>query len=84
MAKRNAVTKQGKYGTLYLYEIVYTDLDDPCCPDFTTRMWGYDAEHVQERFYNTDDPDWRIKSLKRVPEAGIMADKAELLRGAVR
>lgn len=79
--RRNTVTKEGEYGTLYLYEIHYTDSDDPGCPVFTTRKWGYDLNHVYDKWYAGDCDGWKIVSIKRVAEAGIQADKAELHNG---
>lgn len=64
---RRPRTKKGKYGTLYLYRIAYRDLD-PACPRFTTKLWAYNREHAEERFFDPCDPDWKILSIERVNE----------------
>lgn len=56
-----STTKQGKHGTLHLYEIVYTDTSDDCIGELTTRQWGYNREHVEDTFYQSVDADgWTI------------------------
>lgn len=74
----NTVTKEGAHGTLYLYEIRYTDSDDEGCSVFTTRKWAYDMSHLYDRWYEGDCDGWKIVSVKRVAEAGIQAHKSEL------
>ena len=72
------ITKPGKHGTLYLYEIAYTDRperDDgqPYYND-TQRVWAYDLDHAVEKFYDAEDSDgWRATSITRVPEGGSPA-----------
>jgi hypothetical protein len=68
----NPTTKPGKHGTLYLYQIEYKD-DSPESPQFSTRLWAYNLEHAEERFYEgLDSEGWRIISIARVPESGSM------------
>lgn len=70
-------TKQGKYGTLYLFEISYRDRFDPFNTG-TSRYWAYDSEHAVEKFYDSEDSDgWEATSFKRVPEHGLMHRAAE-------
>lgn len=65
------VTKPGTYGTLYLYLVRYTDTRDDCCPTFQQRMWAYNLEHVEDRFYSSEDADgWKIVSIERVSADG--------------
>lgn len=71
------VTKPGKYGTLFLYEIAYTDRPerDDGQPYYsgTQRTWAYSIEHAVEKFYNAEDADgWRATSIRRVPRSGLM------------
>lgn len=68
-------TKPGKYGTLYLYEIEYTDDTDPS--GFGTdhvRYWAYDPEHAIDKWYNSADGDcgWRLLTIACVPESNLM------------
>jgi len=60
-------TMKGPHGTLYRYQIIYTDLD-PACPRFKWRCWAYDQEHARALFDETgaDPDDWRIISIKRI------------------
>lgn len=62
------VTKPGRHGTLYLYKIVYRDRGDPTFGQDTIRLWAYDKEHAEERFYDDPDETWTIVSIKRVRE----------------
>lgn len=59
-------SKPGKHGTLHLFKVVYRDT---CDADNTgvVRLWGYDAEHVRERFHEGDDDGWEIVKISRVP-----------------
>jgi hypothetical protein len=58
-------TKPGMYGTLYLYRIVYRDLD-PGCPDFTTRRWAYCEEDAIDAFNDGPDAEgWLFVSITR-------------------
>ena len=68
------MSKQGEYGTLYLYEIAYCDVHDSDIA-FTTRVWAYDAEHALDKFFGGEEG-WRATSWKRVPENGF-AHRAE-------
>lgn len=66
-------TKQGKHGTLYLYELAYTDRDDDCCPEFTERVWRYSLEHVQFAWDESSRADgWTLLRAARVPKEGGM------------
>jgi hypothetical protein len=60
------ITKPGKHGTLYLYEIRYRDGGDGHF-EATCRCYAYDAEHAQEKFLGGPDADgWEILGVKRV------------------
>ncbi len=50
MSTKQAITKQGKYGTMYLYRIDYNDPIDPCFPITTTTQFAYSKEHVFDRW----------------------------------
>ena len=67
------LSKPGKHGTLYLYEIVYTDPTDDCMGEMTQRLWAYNAEHLADRFYGALDSDgWEMVRYARVPVEGGM------------
>lgn len=55
---KRPVTKQGKHGTLYLYELVFEeDFDEDRMPEWM-RVWktyAYDREHAIENFYESYD-----------------------------
>lgn len=60
------VTKPGKHGTLYRYELVYRDNSD-MSPEATQVVWAYDQEHAIEKFF--DGPDfegWTLLKIARV------------------
>ena len=61
-------TKQGRYGTLYRFRIVYRDQHDPASPDFDWYTWAYDPNHAEDNFLDSDDEGWRILSINRVRE----------------
>ena len=68
---KEPVTKKGKYGTMYLYEIHFEDDYDPAQPEWMRRTmkYGYDREHAIQRFYDSyfgDPGDVQVKSAKRV------------------
>jgi hypothetical protein len=65
-------TKPGKYGTLYLYELEYTDGGDRGMGVLHSRVWRYSLEHVQDAFYEGSDGGWVLLSAARVPEEGGM------------
>jgi hypothetical protein len=46
------VTKPGRYGTLYLYAVTYRDRYDPGFGEGHIRLWGYNLEDVEDRFYD--------------------------------
>lgn len=46
-------TKQGKYGTLYLFRITFHDSIDPCFGADATRVWAYSDEHAREKFLDS-------------------------------
>lgn len=64
------VSKPGKYGTLYLFEITYrSDTDTEGREPLKGRWWGYDIDHAEERFYDSDpDAGWVALSARRVQE----------------
>lgn len=72
---RRATTKPGAHGTLYLYEIIYTDPSEPGMGRMSTRMWAYNLEHVEQKFYDSGDG-WEIISIARVPEGGGSTHRA--------
>jgi len=73
-------TKKGKHGTLYLYEIEYSDQDDPGCPIFVKRSWGYSKDHVAERWMesSSEDPGWKLISIATVPETGVIRSREKI------
>lgn len=65
-AIRKPVTKQGAHGKLYLYAIRYRDTAEHDNAH-DCRLFGYNEEHVRERFDDSADADgWEIVSVKRV------------------
>lgn len=63
-----STTKPGKHGALYLYELTYTDTSDPGMGDITCRLWAYNLEHVEDKFYSAPDADgWTLLRAARVP-----------------
>lgn len=67
------VTKPGAHGTLYLYELTYTDESDPGIGELKQRMWAYSLEHVSDKFYTAEDADgWTLLRAARVPVSGGM------------
>ena len=70
-SRKKPVTKQGKDGTLYLYEIHFNDDDDSSAPEWLNRttLFGYDREHAIERFYESymgEPSDVKIESAVKV------------------
>ena len=61
------VSKPGRYGTLYLYRIVYRDRD-PASPAFEWRTWAYTSDHALELFASDGD-DWLAVSWSQVSAA---------------
>lgn len=63
------VTKPGRHGTLYLYAVTYEDRHEPVGRD-TIRLWGYNLDHVEDRFYDESSDQegdgWIIVSIARV------------------
>ncbi len=69
-ASESPVTKRGQHGTLYLYKIEYKGKDDPASPVFDMRIWAYNLEHAEDKFYGgADSEGWTIISLTRVDDA---------------
>lgn len=69
------LTKTGKHGTLYRYEITYRDYTtyNEIGYDATQRVWAYNIEHAEEKFYDAIDADgWRAVSIRRVNENGTV------------
>ena len=61
-------TRPGKFGTLYLYELTYTDTSDSGMGELTCRLWAYNLEHAEDKFYGAPDADgWTLLSAARVP-----------------
>lgn len=64
--KMQLVSKPGKHGTLFLFAVAYED----ACDHFntgTSRVWAYDWEHAQEKFFESDDAEgWRITKISKV------------------
>lgn len=68
---REPLTKEGKYGTLYRYEITYSDAVNGNDAMFygTWRCWAYDSEHAIEKFTEGGDGEgWRLISWRRITE----------------
>jgi hypothetical protein len=68
------MTKRGEYGTLYRYEITYTDPCDDGIGELTQRTWAYSIEHALDKFYGAPDGDtgWKALRIARMPESGSM------------
>src|SRR5262245_22887872 len=61
-------SKPGKHGTLYKYQIEYTDKSDPGAPIFEWNTFAYSIDHAADKFYDSDDTGWTILSIARVQE----------------
>jgi hypothetical protein len=58
-------TKPGKHGTLYLYEIKYTD-DDPGFGENSWFTYAYNEDHAYERWQDSNvDVGFKFKSIGR-------------------
>ena len=64
-AMPQSVSKPGKYGTLFLYTVTYTDPGDPGFGEDTWRTWAYSLEHAEDNFYDNDDG-FRALTIQRV------------------
>lgn len=63
------VSKRGLHGTLYRFKIIYRDRVDAGSSDFDTYVWAYDAEHAEDKFFDSPDDDgWEIVLLSKVKE----------------
>lgn len=51
--KNTYASKQGKHGTLFLFECTYDMPFDSCVPTQKTRLWRYSAEHVHDAWFDT-------------------------------
>ena len=64
------VTKPGRHGTLYLYAVTYRDRYDPAFGTDTIRLWAYNLDHVEDRFYDESGDEegdgWVIVDIARV------------------
>lgn len=61
------VSKPGRYGTLYLFELEYTDSADGGCPVFKTRKWAYDTDAVYLAWDDSlNSEGWTLLGVKRV------------------
>ena len=49
-----------------VYEVKYRDKYDFACPVFSYRTRAYNVEHVELKFYDSDDDGWEIVSVKEV------------------
>jgi hypothetical protein len=59
--------KKGKYGTLYLFRVVYRDKYDPGFGQDSWHTWAYDEEHAENNFWEGPDAEgWEIVSVNRV------------------
>lgn len=65
------MTKPGRYGTLYRYELVYTDESDAGFGEMTTRLWAYSLDSAVESFYESDEG-WKLLRIAAVPANGLM------------
>jgi len=61
-------SKPGAHGTLYRYRVTYRDKHDKGFGTTDQLMWAYNPEHVEMKFYETDDQGWEIVSIQRVRE----------------
>jgi hypothetical protein len=69
MSASKYMTKPGQYGTLYLYEVTYSDDQRDGQPSYTgtQRVWRYSLEHVHDAFHDAPDADgWYIVKASRV------------------
>ncbi len=48
------------------YQVRYTDSGDEGCPDFTCVIHAYNKEHAMDKFFDSDDDDWKVLSIKKV------------------
>jgi len=67
MTRRPFRTKPGEHGTLYLYAIPYGDRD-PAEPPRSCRLWAYDREHAEERFFDSEEGFQIVGAITRVRE----------------
>lgn len=68
---REPLTKEGRHGTLYRYEIEYSDEVNGNDLMFrsTWRCWAYDSEHAIDKFCEAEDGEgWRLISWRRLTE----------------
>lgn len=63
-AARPYRTKPGKYGTLYLYRVIYRNRFVPD-ETFITNLWAYNPEHAEERFDDEGESEFRIVGMER-------------------
>lgn len=63
------VSKPGKYGTLHLFAVAYEDSFDRFNRG-VIRTWAYDAEHAEEKFYDSDDAEgWQVTKVAPVRDS---------------
>lgn len=54
---------------LHRYVVHYTDASDNGCPTFQWRCRAYNTEHVEMKFFDSDnDNEWRILKIEREKE----------------
>jgi hypothetical protein len=53
---------------MHRYRIRYRDTD-PGCPTFSLTLKAYDAQDAEERFFDSNDTDWIVLSVKRLRES---------------
>lgn len=70
----NAITRQGKYGTLYLYAVKYTCTAYPQgFGESVWRCWAYNMDHAVDKFEESSvDEGCRVLRVARVPAEGGM------------
>lgn len=63
------VSKPGRDGTLWLYEIDYCDAPGRSgCPVMRWRTWAYEIDHAVMKFRESEDSEgWTLLGIRRVP-----------------
>lgn len=62
--RHKTITKPGKHGTLTLFWARYQD-NSESSPTFSQSIWAYDRTHAEDKFWNTDDTDWKLVEIVR-------------------
>jgi hypothetical protein len=60
------ITKPGQYGTLYLYEMSYTDPSDRVMFGVRqTRLFAYNEEHAVDKWVESEETGFELVAVKR-------------------